>query len=49
LPRWYAVQTRSRFEKVVLAELTFKGVENYFAAATTVHQWKDRKKTVELW
>jgi len=31
----------------VLAELTSKGVENYFAAATTIHQWKDRKKLVE--
>lgn len=45
--RWYAVQTRSRFEKVVRAELTSSGIENYFAAVMEAHQWKDRKKLVE--
>jgi transcriptional antiterminator NusG len=45
--RWYAVQTRSRFEKLVRAELTSSGVENYFASVDQLHQWKDRKKMVE--
>jgi transcription antitermination factor NusG len=46
--RWYAVQTRSRFEQVVRAELSVKGVENYFATYQELHQWKDRKKLVEV-
>jgi transcription antitermination factor NusG len=45
--RWYAVQTRSNFEKIVRADLTTLGVENYFASVTQVHHWKDRKKMVE--
>jgi len=45
---WYAVQTRSRFEQVVRAELSVKGVENYFATYQELHQWKDRKKVVEV-
>jgi len=47
-PRWYAVQTRSRFEKVVRAELTIKGIDHYLPTFEEVHQWKDRKKLVEL-
>lgn len=46
--RWYAVQTRSRFEKMVRAELEFKSVEHYLPTFKEVHQWKDRKKVVEL-
>ena len=46
--RWYAVQTRSRFEKVVRAEFAARGIEHYLATFEDVHQWKDRKKLVEL-
>jgi transcriptional antiterminator NusG len=46
-PRWYAVQTRSRFEKSVRTELSSSGVENYFASVNQLHQWKDRKKIIE--
>ncbi len=45
-PRWYAVQTRSRFEKVVSAELGSKGVENYLPLNEEFHHWQDRKKLV---
>lgn len=48
LERWYAAQTRSRFEKVVRAELMAQGIEHYLAVFQNVHQWKDRKKVVEL-
>src|SRR5215471_18838566 len=47
-PRWYAVQTRSRFEKAVRAELDAQGFENYLATFEELQQWKDRKKMVEL-
>ena len=46
--RWYAVQTRSRFEKVVRADFAGRGIEHYLATFEDVHQWKDRKKVVEL-
>ena len=45
---WYAIQTRSRFEKAVRTELTFRRIENYLAEFTEVHQWKDRKKEVAM-
>ena len=45
---WYAIQTRSRFEKAVRTELTSRGIENYLAEFTEVHQWKDRKKEVAM-
>jgi len=46
--RWYAVQTRSRFEKAVGAELSAWGIEHFLATFQDVHQWKDRKKVVEV-
>lgn len=46
-PRWYAVHTRSRFEKAVRRELTAKGIECYLPACEETHRWKDRKKVVE--
>jgi transcription antitermination factor NusG len=46
-PQWYAVQTRSRFEKVVEAEFQAKGINSYLPLLAEIHQWKDRKKRVE--
>jgi len=46
--RWYAVQTRSRFEKAVREELSAWGIDHYLATFKDVHQWKDRKKVVEV-
>jgi len=43
IPRWYAVRTRSRFEKAVDA-----GVESYLPLLKELSQWKDRKKFVAL-
>jgi len=48
IARWYAVQTRSRFEKAVRAELSAWGIDHYLATFQDVHQWKDRKKVVEV-
>jgi len=45
---WYAVRTRSNYEKRVSSRLTEKGFENYLPVFREMHQWKDRKKTVEL-
>lgn len=48
LPRWYAVHTRSNFEKIVARELVLKGLEQYVPTVREVHRWKDRKKVVEV-
>ncbi len=45
---WYAVYTRSNFEKRVAANLAAKGVESYLPVVQQLHQWKDRKKMVDL-
>lgn len=44
---WYAVQTRSRFEKTIREEWSQAGVEHYLATFQEMHEWKDRKKVVE--
>ena len=47
-PQWYAVQTKSRFEKVVHTGLQTKGFETYLPLCQEAHIWKDRKKVVEV-
>lgn len=44
---WYAIYTRSRAEKKVLAELQMKGIECFLPLQKKLRQWKDRKKWVE--
>ena len=46
--KWHVVYTRSRAEKKVNAELTFKNIENFLPLKKSLRQWKDRKKWVEL-
>jgi len=46
--KWYAVYTRSRFEKQVLKGLQDQGIDAYLPLIKTVRQWSDRKKTVEI-
>jgi transcription antitermination factor NusG len=45
---WYAVQTRSNFERLVSAGLAGKGIDTYLPCWTEVHRWKDRRKRVEM-
>ena len=44
---WYAVYTRSRFEKHLMERLTVKGIEAYVPVRKVMKQWSDRKKMVE--
>ena len=44
---WYAVHTRSNFEKRVADTLSEKGVPVYLPAIREIHRWKDRNKTVD--
>lgn len=46
--KWYAVYTRSRTEKKVLFEMEQIGIQAYLPLITTLRQWSDRKKKVEV-
>jgi transcription termination/antitermination protein NusG len=45
-PQWFAVQTRYRFEKRVVAQLNHKSCEVYLPLLTEHHTWSDREKVV---
>jgi transcription antitermination factor NusG len=45
-PQWFAVQTRYRFEKKVVAQLNQKRCEVYLPLLTEHHAWSDRAKAV---
>ena len=44
--KWYAVYTRSKWEKKVSELLSRKGIENYCPLNRVMRQWSDRKKVV---
>jgi transcription antitermination factor NusG len=46
-PQWFAIQTRYRYEQRVANDLAVKGLENYLPVLREVHEWKDRRKSVE--
>lgn len=50
LPRsqWYAIQTRSRHEKVVADQLQVRGIITFLPLVTEIHRWSDRRKMVEV-
>ena len=45
---WFALQTRSRHEKVVQGELQRQAIETFLPTLKRLSQWKDRKKTIEF-
>src|SRR5438067_462263 len=45
---WVALQTRSRHEKIVAAQLEQKGVESYLPLVSKDRKWSDRIKSVSL-
>lgn len=47
IKNWFAIYTKSRAEKKVLAELTLKGIDAFLPLQKQLRQWKDRKKWVE--
>jgi transcription antitermination factor NusG len=47
IPKWYAVYTNPRAEKLVNNRLLETGVETYLPMQKTYRQWSDRKKLVE--
>jgi len=47
-PNWFAIHTRSRFEKKVAEQLSEKQLQTFLPLRKEVHRWKDRYKPVEL-
>ena len=47
-PSWYAVRTRPRHEKKVVAELQEKGITIYLPLFSQVRRWSDRRKIIEV-
>ncbi len=45
-PKWYALYTRSRFEKKMLSELTERKIEVFLPMREVLSRWKDRKKKI---
>jgi transcription antitermination factor NusG len=45
---WYALQTGYRCEQRVAQGLASKGFETYLPLLREVHQWKDRKKVIDV-
>ena len=45
---WYAIYTRSRAEKKVYNELLKRNIDTFLPMRTTIRQWSDRKKKVEV-
>ncbi len=45
-PAWYALYTRSRFEKKLLLELTDRAIEVFLPMREVLSRWKDRKKRI---
>jgi transcription antitermination factor NusG len=48
LKHWYAAYTCPRHEKWVAKQLTDRRMESFVPLYHSVHQWKDRRKTVEV-
>ena len=43
-PKWYALRTKSRQEKLVRDRLASHGIEQLLPTIRRLNQWKDRKK-----
>jgi len=44
--KWYALYTRSRFEKKMLGDLTDRSIEVFLPMREILSRWKDRKKRI---
>lgn len=47
-PHWYALYTRSRYEKKVDYQLKEKGVTSYLPLNEVYHRWSDRYQKVQM-
>jgi transcription antitermination factor NusG len=47
-PKWFVIKTNPRAEKKVYERICSLGIETYLPLITTIRQWSDRKKKVEI-
>ncbi len=47
-PHWYAVYTRSRHEKRVAQQFTYRAVETFLPVYETVRRWKNGRHLIQL-
>jgi transcription antitermination factor NusG len=45
---WYAVYTKSNYEKKVASLLSHRGITNYLPVWKEMHSWTDRRKVVDV-
>lgn len=45
---WYAIQTRSRHEKMVVQQLQNQGIITFLPLSSQLREWSDRQKLVEF-
>jgi transcription antitermination factor NusG len=45
---WFAVQTRSKHERMVSHHLAIHGVNHFLPVTCEIHRWSDRRKKIEL-
>ena len=46
--QWFAIETRHRFEKKVVAQLAGKGFQVFLPLLAEHHQWSDRLKKISI-
>jgi transcription antitermination factor NusG len=46
--QWFAIHTRTRFEKKVLSDLNEKGIESFLPLYASKHKWSDRQAVVQV-
>jgi transcription termination/antitermination protein NusG len=46
--QWYAIQTRYRSERKVVALLQNKGMQTFLPLLEEIHHWSDRQKAVDI-
>lgn len=46
--QWYAILTRYRFEKKVIAHLANKRVKTFLPLLAEIHRWSDRRKVLQI-
>ncbi len=46
--QWFAIHTRSRHEKMLVAQLREQGIETAMPTSTELRRWSDRQKRVEF-
>jgi transcription antitermination factor NusG len=46
--RWFAVQTRPRYERKVAFDLQEKGIKSFVPLYSAKNQWSDRRQTISI-